>query len=201
MNTLQLKNIHPEVEKMVGALNWRTSYRQNQYFHSLEVAQLAGLLAAELGEDPDIAKRCGLLHDIGKGIDYRIDGSHAVISADYADRYGEKQIICNTVMSHHNDLVLDTPMANILKTADALSGARPGARVNLEEGYQIRLSAIDQAVRSFPGILKIAIMNGGREVHIDVNHNKVKEDQLRSSPLQLLKKYRMKLPILDKLKF
>ncbi len=178
VNTLQLKNIHPEVEKMVGALNWRTSYRQNQYFHSLEVAQLAGLLAAELGEDPDIAKRCGLLHDIGKGIDYRIDGSHAVISADYADRYGENQTICNTVMSHHNDLVLDTPMANILKTADALSGARPGARVNLEEGYQIRLSAIDQAVRSFPGILKIAIMNGGREVHIDVNHNKVKEDQL-----------------------
>ena len=179
-NILELKNIHPEIQKMVGALNWRTSYRQNQYFHSLEVAQLAGLLANEMGEDPDIAKRCGLLHDIGKGIDYRIEGSHAVISGDYADRYGENQVICNTVMSHHNDLVMETPMSYILKTADTLSGARPGARVNLEEGYQIRLSAIDQVVRSFPGILKIAIMNGGREVHIDVNHNKVKENQLES---------------------
>ena len=97
-NILQLKDIHPEIQKMVGALNWRTSYRQNQYFHSLEVAQLAGLLAGELGEDPDVAKRCGLLHDIGKGIDYRIEGSHAVISGDYADRYGENQIICNTVI-------------------------------------------------------------------------------------------------------
>ena len=154
----------------------------------LEVAQLAGLLAGELGEDPDVAKRCGLLHDIGKGIDYRIEGSHAVISGDYADRYGENQIICNTVMSHHNDLVMETPMSYILKTADTLSGARPGARVNLEEGYQIRLSAIDQVVRSFPGILKIAIMNGGREVHIDVNHNKVKENQLENFTSAIAKK-------------
>lgn len=176
---LKLEGIHPEIQKMVGALNWRTSYRQNQYFHSVEVAKLAGILAYELGVDPQLAKRSGLLHDIGKGIDYRIEGSHAVISGDYADRFGEPRIICDTVMSHHNDLVLETPLSYVLKSADTLSGARPGARVNLEEGYQIRLSAIEEVVRSFPGITKVSIMNGGREVHVDVNHKRVKENELK----------------------
>lgn len=177
---LKLNNIHEEIQKMVGALNWRTSYRQNQYHHSVEVSRLAGLIAGELGVDPDLAKRCGLLHDIGKGIDYRIEGSHAVISGDYADRFGEKRLICDTVMSHHNDLVLDTPLAYVLKSADTLSGARPGARINLEEGYQERLAAMEEAIKSFPGIQKVAIMNGGREVHIGVNHKKIREEELQS---------------------
>jgi ribonuclease Y len=178
LRELRLSPMSDEILKMVGALNWRTSYRQNQFYHSLEVAKLAGLLAHELKVDPEFAKRSGLLHDIGKTIDYRIEGSHAVISGDYADRYGESRLVCDTVMSHHNDLVLETPLAYVLKTADTLSGARPGARVNLEEGYQIRLSSIEQAVRSFPGIMKVEIMNGGREVHIDVNNKKVKETML-----------------------
>lgn len=177
---LKLENVHEEIQFMVGALNWRTSYRQNQFHHSLEVAKLAGILAHELGIDPNMAKRCGLLHDIGKGIDFNIEGSHAVISADYADRYGEKKIICDTVMSHHNDLILETPMSYLLKTADTLSGARPGARVNLEEGYQIRLSSIEQAIKSFTGISDFSIMNGGREVHISVNSKKIKEKNLES---------------------
>jgi ribonuclease Y len=118
------------------------------------------------------------MHDIGKTLDYKIEGSHAVISGDYADRFGESREICDTCMSHHNDLVLETPMSYVLKTADTLSGARPGARVNLEEGYQIRLNAIDDAVRSFRGIGKVAIMNGGREVHVEVNHKKVSESEL-----------------------
>ena len=176
---LSLTGIHDEILKMIGALNWRTSYRQNQFLHSLEVAKLAGIIAHELKVDPDVAKRCGILHDIGKGIDYRIEGSHAVISGDYADRFGESRLVCDTVMSHHNDLVLETPMSYVLKSADTLSGARPGARVNLEEGYQIRLSAIDQAVRSFPGITKVAIMSGGREVHVDVNHKQVSEKDIQ----------------------
>lgn len=177
---LKIEGLHEEILRMVGALNWRTSYRQNQYLHTVEVARLAGIIASEFGMNEDEAKRCGLLHDIGKGIDYRIEGSHAVISGDYADRYGESQLICETVMSHHNDLVLETPLSYVLKTADTLSGARPGARVNLEEGYQIRLSAIDQVVRSFKGVQKISIMNGGREVHIDVNHKVVRENDLES---------------------
>lgn len=185
---LRLSGIHPEIKTMIGALNWRTSYRQNQFYHSLEVAKLAGIIANEIGVDPDLAKRCGLLHDIGKGIDYRIEGSHAVISGDYADRFGENKIVCDTVMSHHNDLVLETPLSYVLKAADTLSGARPGARVNLEEGYQIRLSAIDEVVRSFSGISKVAIMNGGREVHIEVHHKKVKEDKLESFAASIARK-------------
>lgn len=177
---LGIKPMHDEILKMVGALNWRTSYRQNQYYHSVEVSRLAGMLANEMGVDAEAAKRCGLLHDIGKSIDYRIEGSHAVISGDYADRFGEKRMICDTVMSHHNDLLVETPLAYILRTADTLSGARPGARVNLEEGYQIRLSAIDQAVRSFHGITKVAIMSGGREVHIEVNHKRVREEEIEN---------------------
>jgi ribonucrease Y len=178
VRALKLRGVHPEIQKMVGFLNWRTSYRQNQYLHTVEVAQLAGLLAHEVGVDPDVARRCGLLHDIGKTLDYKIEGSHAVISGDYADRFGEARVVCDTCMSHHNDLVLETPMSYVLKTADTLSGARPGARVNLEEGYQIRLNAIDDAVRSFRGIGKVAIMNGGREVHVEVNHKKVSELEL-----------------------
>lgn len=185
---LQLEGLHSEILKMVGALNWRTSYRQNQYLHSVEVSELAGILANEIGVNPQEAKRCGLLHDIGKGIDYRIEGSHAVISGDYADRFGESRLICDTVMSHHNDLVLESPLSYVLKTADTLSGARPGARVNLEEGYQIRLSSIDQAVRSFKGVSKVAIMSGGREVHVEVNHNKVSEEQLSSLAEAIAKK-------------
>jgi ribonuclease Y len=185
---LRLEGIHPEVQKLVGYLNWRTSYRQNQYLHSFEVAVLAGLVAEELGVDPTAAKRCGLLHDIGKVLDYRIEGSHAVISGDYADRYGEQRYICDTLMSHHNDLVLETPLAHVLKTADTLSGARPGARVNLEEGYQDRLRDIDDVIRSFQGIMKSAIMNGGREIHIEVNHKRVKEEDIENLTTAIARK-------------
>ena len=177
---LQLHGIHPEVQKLIGALNWRTSYRQNQWHHTVEVAVFAGIIATELGVDPEQAKRVGLLHDIGKAIDYRIEGSHAVISGDYADRYGETRLICDTVMSHHADLLVESALAYVLRAADTLSGARPGARVNLEEGYQIRLDAIAEAVKSFGGISDLAIMNGGREVHVQVNHKAVSENEVRA---------------------
>ena len=185
---IQLEGIHPEVQKLVGYLNWRTSYRQNQWYHTVEVAKLAGILACELGVDPDAAKRVGLLHDIGKAIDYRIEGSHAVISGDYADRFGESRLICDTVMSHHNDLLVESPLAYVLRAADTLSGARPGARVNLEEGYQLRLSGIDNAVRSFPGIMGISIMNGGREVHVEVNNKRVQDQDLQYLSQMIAKK-------------
>lgn len=185
---LQLDGMHPEILTLVGSLNWRTSYRQNQYLHTVEVAKLAGIIASEIGVDPEQAKRSGLLHDIGKCLDYRIEGSHAVISGDYADRFGESRVICDTVMSHHNDLVLETPLSFVLKSADTLSGARPGARVNLEEGYQDRLSGIDEVVRSFPGVSKSLIMNGGREVHVDVHHKKINDADLESLTTAIAKK-------------
>ncbi len=185
---LQLKGVHPELQKLVGALNWRTSYRQNQWYHTVEVATLAGILAHEMGEDTDAAKRVGLLHDVGKVLDYKINVSHAIISGDYADLYGEKRFICDALMSHHADLIVETPLAYILQTADCLSGARPGARVNLEEGYQIRLSAIQEAVHSFPGIADVAIMNGGREVHVQVVNRKVPEKALPQLAKDIAKK-------------
>ncbi|MBI2602534.1 MAG: HDIG domain-containing protein [Deltaproteobacteria bacterium] len=182
---LRLENVHPELQKLVGALNWRTSYRQNQWYHTLEVAQLASILAFELDVSPSDAKRVGLLHDIGKAIDYNIEGSHAVISGDYADRFGEKRYICDTVMSHHADLVLETPLAFVLQAADTLSGARPGARVNLEEGYQVRLTAIHDVIRNFTGVLDLAVMNGGREVHIQMDHTKVRESDVEAITKQI----------------
>jgi ribonuclease Y len=188
VNQLQLHNIHPEIQRLVGYLNWRTSYRQNQWHHTVEVATLAGILGTELGLDANESKRVGLMHDIGKAIDYRIEGSHAVISGDYADRYGENRLICDTVMSHHNDLNLETALSYVLKTADTLSGARPGARVNLEEGYQMRLSGIDAAVRSFPGVIDVAIMNGAREVHVEVNHKKVRDKDLEEMSKSMAEK-------------
>ncbi len=188
VDELQLKDIHPEVQLLIGFLNWRTSYRQNQFLHSLEVAKLAGLVAHEVGVDAMEAKRCGLLHDIGKVLDYRIEGSHAVISGDYADRYGERRDICDVLMSHHNDLVVESPMAYVLKTADTLSGARPGARVNLEEGYQLRLGAIDEVVKSFNGVTKVIIMNGAKEVHVEVNHRRVRDEHLQELASAIAKK-------------
>ena len=180
VDQLGLEGIHPEVQKLVGALNWRTSYRQNQWHHTVEVAVFAGIIANELGIDPEQAKRVGLLHDIGKAIDYRIEGSHAVISGDYADRFGESRIVCDTVMSHHADLLVESSLAYVLRAADTLSGARPGARVNLEEGYQIRIDAIADVVKSFAGVLDYAIMNGGREVHVQVNNKLVNENSVKS---------------------
>ena len=188
VNILRLDGIHLEIQKLVGALNWRTSYRQNQWYHTLEVAILAGILASELGVDPDEAKRVGMLHDIGKAIDYRIEGSHAVISGDYADRCGESKVVCDAVMSHHGDLLVETPLAYVLRAADTLSGARPGARVNLEEGYQIRLSAIAELANSFGGVVDVAIMNGGREVHVQVNESSVSEDRAREISHDLAKR-------------
>lgn len=188
ITNLGLYDVHPELQYLIGSLNWRTSYRQNQWLHTMEVAVLAGILAREIGEDASAAKRSGLLHDIGKALDYRIEGSHAVISGDYADRFGEDKLICDTVMSHHSDLVLENPLAFTLMAADTLSGARPGARVNIEEGYQLRLSSISDTVKSFPGVDNMIIMNGGREVHVSVNHQKVSELRARQLAREIAEK-------------
>ena len=185
---LGIKDLHPELLMMVGALNWRTSYRQNQYIHSLEVATLSGIVAGELNLDVNILKRCGLLHDIGKGLDYKIEGSHALISADYADRYGESKMVCDVILAHHSDIVLETPEAYALITADTLSGARPGSRVNIEEGYQERLTALYDVVKSFPEVSKVEIMYGAREVHVEVNHKNVSEDSIENLMERIVKK-------------
>lgn len=181
MKILGLKTkMDPEILKLIGSLNYRTSHRQNQYYHSIEVARLAGMIAEEIGVDSEITKRAGILHDIGKVLDYKIEGSHAVISADYATRFGEEEVVVDTVLAHHDDKIVETPYAYILKAADALSGARPGARVDMEEGYNRRIDGISGVVHSFQdlGVTGSAIMHAGREVHVYVDNNKVKNDQI-----------------------
>jgi ribonuclease Y len=172
--------VHPEILKLIGALNYRTSHRQNQYFHSIEVAKLAGMIANEMNIDPLVVKRAGLLHDIGKALDYKIEGSHAVISGDYATRYGEQEEVVDTILAHHDDKIVETPFAYILKAADAMSGARPGARVDMEEGYHRRIDGISGVINSFQnqGVTSSAIMHAGREVHIFVDNNVVKQKDI-----------------------
>jgi ribonucrease Y len=190
VRVLGLPAMHPEILKLIGALNYRTSHRQNQYFHSLEVARLAGMLADEVGVDPILAKRSGLLHDIGKVLDWKIEGSHAVISGDYATRYGEEEVVVDTVLAHHDDKIIETPHAFILKAADAMSGARPGARVDMEEGYQNRIQSIVEVVNSFQGrgVLSSAVMHAGREVHVFVDNRRVKKEKMDSLAEDICKK-------------
>ncbi len=176
---LRLKTFpHHEILKLIGMLNYRTSHRQNQYFHSKEVSFLSGMIAHEMGIDIEIAKRAGLLHDIGKALDYKIDGGHAVISADYAQRYGESEEIIDTILAHHDDKIVETPHAYVLKTADAMSGGRPGARVHGEEGYQKKLEKIQEILKEFyhRGMISYDLMHAGREVRIFVNPKKVTDE-------------------------
>lgn len=168
--------IHPEILKLIGALNWRTSYTQNQYQHALEAAFICGAMAAEMGLNVKQARRAGLLHDIGKVIDASAEGSHAVIGADFAKKYGESPDIVHAIRAHHDDEKPQSVLAHLVAAADALSGARPGARKAMMESYVSRLTDIEQIVNSFEGVSKSYAISGGREVRVFVENNKV-DDQ------------------------
>ena len=136
--------IHPEIIKLIGRLKYRSSYAQNVLIHSLEVAFLCGIMASELGLNPQQAKRAGLLHDIGKAVDHEIEGPHAVIGADLAKRYGEKPHIVHALAAHHEDVTPDSVLDVLVQAADALSGARPGARREMLESYVKRLEDLER---------------------------------------------------------
>lgn len=175
---MRVTGLHPELKKLITALNYRSSFTQNQFYHSLEVGELFGLLASELNLDVKIAKRMGLLHDLGKALDYRIEGSHAIISADYAEKFGESQLVSDTVRSHHNDIILETPFADLLKASDALSSARPGARIDLEEGYIKRIDSIRSVLANYSQVVSSSIMQAGREIRVYVDNRKVNDSKL-----------------------
>lgn len=168
--------MHPEILKMLGALNWRTSYTQNQYQHSLEVGFLCGAMAAELGLNVKQARRAGLLHDIGKVIDASAEGSHAVVGADFIKKYGESPDIVHAVRAHHEDVPPETILAHLVMAADALSGGRPGIRKALKESYVSRLSDIENIVNSFEGVHKSYAISAGREVRVLVQNDKVTDE-------------------------
>jgi ribonuclease Y len=160
--------IHPEIIKLIGKLKYRTSYAQNVLQHSREVAFLCGIMAAELGLNEKHAKRAGLLHDIGKSIDHEMEGPHASIGADLARRYGESQSIVHAIAAHHEDIPAEDVLAILVQAADALSGARPGARKELLETYVKRLDDLEKIAGGFPGIAKAYAIQAGRELRIIV---------------------------------
>ncbi|RME81465.1 MAG: ribonuclease Y, partial [Caldilineae bacterium] len=162
------QGLHPELIKLIGRLKFRTSYGQNQYYHAIETSHLAGLLAAELHGDVRAAKMGGLLHDLGKAVSHEVEGPHALVGADIARRYGVPEKVVNIIASHHGEVEPQSLEAILVASADAISGARPGARRESLENYIKRLTALEEIATSFKGVQQAYAIQAGREVRIIV---------------------------------
>ena len=173
---LGVHGIHPELIKLVGRLKYRTSYAQNVYQHSLEVAFLCGIMASELGLNVKQAKRAGLLHDIGKAVDHEVEGSHAKIGADLAKKFGETPAVVHSIAAHHEEEKQDLILDHLVEAADALSGARPGARREMLETYVKRLEDLERIAHSFSGVEKTYAIQAGREIRVMVQPERVSDE-------------------------
>jgi ribonuclease Y len=171
--TLGVQKAHPEIVDLVGALNFRTSYTQNQWWHAVEAAYLASMIAAEMGLDVRLARRATLMHDIGKALTHKIDGSHAVIGADIARRLGEAEIVANAIGSHHNDEPQNSVYAYLVAAADAMSGARPGARREMAEGFSAKVEDLERIGFERRGVSHAHAVHGGRELRVYVRERDV----------------------------
>jgi ribonuclease Y len=173
--------LHPEIIKKLGRLKFRTSYGQNQLAHAVESAQLAGVIAAELGADPEIAKAAGLLHDIGKAMDHEVEGTHSAIGAEFCRRHGVNEQIVNAIASHHHEAEQESVEAIIVEAADAISGARPGARRESLEQYIKRIKALEEVANSFTGVSESYALQAGREIRVIVKPDDI--DDLEATRL------------------
>lgn len=174
---LGLQGVHGEIHKTLGSLKFRTSYAQNNYTHSIEVGMLAGLMAAEVGADVKAARRAGLFHDLGKAMDHSIEGSHAVIGADFAKRYGENEAVCHAIRAHHEDEKPRTMLSYLVMASDAISSARPGARKSIMENYIQRLEDLESIANSFDGVERTFAIQAGREIRVIVDSSRVTDEQ------------------------
>ncbi len=166
LKELEIQNMHPELVKLVGRLRYRTSYGQNVLLHSKEVSFLTGVMAVELGLDEKEARRAGLLHDIGKAIDYEREGTHPEIGADFARRFGESEVVINAIAAHHEDTEITTPVTVLVAAADALSGARPGARRKSVAEYVKRIERLEALANAMPGVDQSYALQAGREIRV-----------------------------------
>ena len=186
-------NIHPEVVRLLGRLKFRSSYSQNVYQHSLEVSFICGIIASELKLNIQEAKRAGLLHDIGKAVDHEVEGSHSAIGADLAKKYGEAEEIIHAILAHHEEVPVSNLLDVIVQAADALSGARPGARREMLETYIKRLEELERIASSFSGVEKSYAIQAGREIRIVVSSEKMNDDAIYLLSKDIAKKVETEL--------
>ena len=183
-----IHGLHPELIKLLGKLQYRTSYGQNVLQHSKEVSFIAGLMAAELELDANLAKRAGLLHDIGKAVDRETEGTHSQIGYNIAQKYGEHPLVLNAILSHHEDVPMESPYSIMVQSSDAISGARPGARRETLEGYIKRLEKLEELADSFKGVTKAYAIQAGREIRIIVEHEHIDDDGAANLAQEIAKK-------------
>jgi ribonuclease Y len=188
-----IRGIHPELVKLLGKLQFRTSYGQNVLQHSKEVAYLCGLMAAELGLDANLAKRAGLLHDIGKAVDRETEGTHSQIGYSVGQKYGENPIVLNAIAAHHEDVLQESVYSILVQAADAISGARPGARRETLEGYIKRLEKLEELADSFKGVAKSYAIQAGREIRIIVEPEQIDDKGAEELAVGIAKKIEAEL--------